>query len=210
MIPFAMRRHQVVGAGILAVLVTGLALYVSSHRALPEGLEPTGEPVATTPGLPSTPPGAREADGGPAAALPELPGRELLTPVPRSHYDGGLRSVADLAEVKLPKDRRRNPGPRAQQELEVLGYAFETLSEDVEDCLAQWDALDAGATGEVMLVFQIDKDGLQKSWVDSVVELPFGPKSCIANAVYGLDWAHVVDAPAEVSQRFELSRDAGR
>lgn len=192
------------------MLVAGLALYVSSHRALPEDLAPTGEPGAVTPPTPSTTPASGSVDAGHAAARPELPGRELLTPVPRSQYDGGLRSVADLAAVKLPKDRRENPGPRAQQELEILGYAFETLSEDVEDCLRQWDALDAGATGEVMLVFQIDKDGLQKSWVDSVLEVPLGPKSCIANAVYGLDWAHIVEAPAEVSQRFELSRDAGR
>lgn len=190
------------------VLLAGLALYVSSHRELPEGLQPAPG-AATTPVTPP-PPVPASRDAGPASTPAELPGRELLTPVPPAQYDGGLRSVSELAAVQFPKDRRGNPGPRAQQELEILGYAFETLADDVDDCLAQWDALDAGATGEVMLVFQLDQNGLQKSWVDSVMEVPLGPKSCIANAVYGLDWSHIVDQPAEVSQRFELSRDAGR
>lgn len=206
-----MRRHQLIGAGVLAVLVAGLALYVSTHDVTPDELAPS-------PGSGAPPPGASAAaspppspgDASAAVAPPEVPGRVPLTPVPRAHYDGGLRSVSELAAVKLPKDRREPPGPRAQQELEVLGYAFDTLAQDVDDCLAQWDALDAGAAGEVMLVFQIDRDGLQKSWVDSVVEVPLGPRSCIANAVYGLDWSHIVEQPAEVSQRFELSRDAGR
>ena len=206
-----MRRQQVAAAGLLLALLAGLVLYAS--REAPPRLPPTAPDAgASTPPTSGTSASLSPADAGQANAprAPELPGRALLPPVPPSHFDGGLRSVSDLAAVKLPKDRRLEPGPRAQQELEILGYAFETLAEDVDACLAQWDALDAGATGEVMLVFQLDADGLTKSWVDSVVELPLGPKSCIANAVYGLDWAHIVDAPAEVSQRFELGRDAGR
>lgn len=206
-----MRRHQLIGAGVLAILVAGLALYVSSHDVTPDGLEPsTGAGVTPLAASPSATPPGSPGDAATAVAPTEVPGRVPLTPVPRARYDGGLRSVSELAAVKLPKDRREPPGPRAQQELEVLGYAFDTLAEDVADCLAQWDALDAGATGEVMLVFQIDEDGLQKSWVDSVMEVPLGPRSCIANAVYGLDWSHIVEQPVEVSQRFELARDAGR
>ena len=114
-----------------------------------------------------------------------------------------------LGPPKPPTDKRAAPGARAQQELEILGYAFEALEEDVRECLSQWEALDAGATGEVMLVFQLDSKGLQKTWLDSAADVPFGPRSCISNAVYGLDWSNVVSEPAQVSQRFDLGAPDG-
>lgn len=110
---------------------------------------------------------------------------------------------------KQPLDKRTAPGARAAQELEILGYAFEALEEDVRECLAEWEALDAGATGEVMLLFDLDSKGLQKTWLESAADVPFGPRSCISNAVYGLDWSNVVTAPAQVSQRFDLGAPDG-
>lgn len=191
------------------VALAGLTLYLSSHRAPLE--QPQLAPIdagMTVTGPSNEQPSTRDTPDAAARASP-APARVLLSPVEPAHYDGGPRPVTELAAVRMPKDRRDNPGPRAKAELEIVGYAFETLAEDVEECLANWDAMDAGATGEVMLVFQIDKKGLQKSWVDSAVELPFGPRSCIANAVYGLDWSNIVEQPAQISQRFELGRDAG-
>lgn len=110
---------------------------------------------------------------------------------------------------KQPLDKRAAPGARAAQELEILGYAFEALEEDVRECLAEWEALDAGATGEVMLLFELDSKGLQKTWLESAADVPFGPRSCISNAVYGLDWSNVVTEPAQVSQRFDLGAPDG-
>lgn len=141
-----MRRQQVAAAGLLVALLAGLVLYASQEAppnlppAAPDAGAPSAAATTTTAATPST------ADAGEATEPPEqpLPGRVLLPPVPRSHFDGGLRSVSDLAAVNLPKDKRLQPGPRAQQELEILGYTFETLAEDVDECLAQWDALDAG------------------------------------------------------------------
>jgi len=199
-----------------AVVLVGLAAAVMLLlRSTPTGSLATamdaGTATAATPGAspaptaPAVPPAAPAPSTAPPAPVRvELP-RVAAPPA------GGRRAVLDLApDVHLPTDRRANPGPRAKAQLEILGYAFQTLREDVDDCLRQWGAMDAGAQGEVMLVFELDADGLQKSWVEGATEVPFGPRSCIANAVYGLDWSGVADEPVKVSQRFELGdRDAG-
>ena len=39
-----------------------------------------------------------------------------------------------------PVDKRDNPGPNAGRQMEIISHAFETLEEDVRDCLAEWDA----------------------------------------------------------------------
>jgi hypothetical protein len=88
-------------------------------------------------------------DAGPTAA-PTRRQVELAFTTPTATRDGGLRAVRGLAPPKPPTDKRAAPGARAPQELEILGYAFEALEEDVRECLSQWDALDAGATGEVL------------------------------------------------------------
>ncbi|MDP3498933.1 MAG: hypothetical protein Q8S33_01320 [Myxococcales bacterium] len=167
-----------------------------------------GRAATTPPTSPSTPVTLELVDAGPSAP-PIRRQVELAYAPPTVTSDAGLRAVRGLGPPKPPTDKRAAPGARAQQELEILGYAFEALEEDVRECLSQWEALDAGATGEVMLVFQLDSKGLQKTWLDSAADVPFGPRSCISNAVYGLDWANVVSEPAQVSQRFELSAPDG-
>lgn len=144
-----------------------------------------------------------------ATSAPSRRQVELAYTPPPVASDAGLRAVRGLGPPTPPTDKRAAPGARAQQELEILGYAFEALEEDVRECLSQWEALDAGATGEVMLVFQLDSKGLQKTWLDSAADVPFGPRSCISNAVYGLDWSNVVSEPAQVSQRFDLGAPDG-
>ncbi len=91
----------------------------------------------------------------------------------------------------------------------MIGYAFETLDEDVTECLAKWGQELPTAKDEVMIAFQIDKDGLQKAWVMDDAEIPFGPRTCFANAVYGIDWSHIVDHPAEVTWKFNLRPEDG-
>ncbi len=122
----------------------------------------------------------------------------------RTVFDAGLRSLTDNGRVPSgPVDRRGNAGPNAAREMEIISYAFETLEEDVRACLEQWgDAPPA----EVMIAFEIDANGLQKSWLEHQTEVPFGSRTCLANAVYGLDWSKIVDHPAKLTQRFELGR----
>lgn len=205
--------RRAVWAVVLVGLVAGVVLVMRGERrpVSPSGLEQaTAE--ARPPTAPADPRAAAraEADSG-AADAPRRRQVELAFTTPAASFDaGGLRAVRGLGPPKPPTDKRTAPGARAQQELEILGYAFEALEEDVRECLSQWEALDAGATGEVMLVFELDSKGLQKTWLDSAADVPFGPRSCISNAVYGLDWANVVTEPAQVSQRFDLGApDAG-
>jgi hypothetical protein len=53
-----------------------------------------------------------------------------------------------------------------------------------------------------MIGFDLDGKGLQKSWIQSDDEIPFGPRSCLANAVYGIDWSNIVDQPLEITHRY--------
>ncbi|MBK7860092.1 MAG: hypothetical protein IPJ65_16055 [Archangiaceae bacterium] len=86
---------------------------------------------------------------------------------------------------------------------------METLEEDIEACLAEWRKSEPEAQAQVLLGFEIDSGGLQRSWVDADGGLPFGVRSCFSNAVYGLDWSHLVEQPAQLTNRFSLG-DAGR
>lgn len=198
---------------LLVALAAGLA-FVMRGAATPTSPELTesiaaGHDAGVPKAVPDLATARPEVDGG-AADAPKRRQVELAFTTPAASFDaGGLRAVRGLGPPKPPTDKRTAPGARAQQELEILGYAFEALEEDVRECLSQWEALDAGATGEVMLVFQLDSKGLQKTWLDSAADVPFGPRSCISNAVYGLDWSNVVTEPAEVSQRFDLGAPDG-
>jgi hypothetical protein len=90
-----------------------------------------------------------------------------------------------------------------------LKYAFETLEDDVQACLAEWAASEPLPVREVVIAFELDPRGLQRSWVEGAADLPFGPRSCLASAVHGLDWSGLADEPAKVTARFQVG-DAGR
>lgn len=171
-----------------------------------EFVTPTQTPLPASNAAP--PRQVHDDDAGAADAPLKRRQVELAFTTPTPTTPGGLRAVRAMGP-KQPLDKRAAPGARAAQELEILGYAFEALEEDVRECLAEWEALDAGATGEVMLLFDLDSKGLQKTWLESAADVPFGPRSCISNAVYGLDWSNVVTAPAQVSQRFDLGAPDG-
>jgi hypothetical protein len=92
--------------------------------------------------------------------------------------------------------------------MEMVSDAMETLDDDIEECLAQWRKTEPSAPGQVMLAFELDAHGLQRSWVDSDAGVPFGVRTCFANAAYGLDWSHIVQKPAMITNRYNLG-DAG-
>ncbi len=153
------------------------------------------------------PPAALSADGSVALRVPEPPSRVPLAR-PTAAPDAGLRPLTERRAG--PTDKRERPGPNAGRQMEIISYAFETLEEDVRDCLQQWESAAPGEAAEVMIAFEIDADGLQRSWLEHEGEVPFGPRTCLANAVFGLDWSRIVDQPAKLTQRFSLVRaDAG-
>lgn len=108
-------------------------------------------------------------------------------------------------------DRRDNPGPDAPTELELVHAGLDTVREDVEACLDEWAKTDASVSGSVMIGFQLDESGLTESWVEGASELPFGVQTCFGNAVYGVDWSHVVSHPAQITNHFDIedTRDGG-
>jgi hypothetical protein len=166
--------------------------------------------------LPTAPADAGHTAAVVATAASPSPRVELPRPVALQQRDGGLRSVSQLAVAALaagarsgPIDRREHRGANAEREMEMLRYAFDTLEEDVRACLEEWNSLQPGEAGEVMISFEIDADGLQKSWLEHDAGIPFGPQTCFANAVYGLDWSKIVEHPAKLTMPFRLEREDG-
>jgi hypothetical protein len=151
----------------------------------------------------------------PAEAQKERPsslGGGARTELPRfepQHYDAGLKPLPPVEAAPGPIDRRENAGPNAKRELEAIRYGMDTLDEDIAACLDQWNGQAGRDAGTVMVGFKIDAKGLQTSWVDSDVEVPFGPRTCFASAVYGIDWSHIVESPVQITHRFSLSADGG-
>jgi hypothetical protein len=211
------------GATILVLLGVAAAVVLWLYDNTPRGLSPSKEaPVPRserTTSERSTNEDALQSgtskpsgSGAPAHDAPLAP-QGATTELPRfapEHYGGGLRSLAAIQQPDGPVDRRAHPGPRAKQELEAIRYGLDTLDDDVAACLEQWNRLDGRDAGSVLLGFNIDAKGLQRSWVQSDADVPFGPRTCLANAVYGIDWSHIVDAPVQVTNRFDLSpKDGG-
>ncbi len=202
-------RRAMAVLGLTLVVVVLLWVVWLAHSPTASQHEPT-QPDAPPPAsparseLPTTPPLP------PRARKPGEPGRTEL-PRPSAPSAETPKPLAQPpADRPMPVDRRGTTSPRAQHELEVLSYGFETLDEDLQACLDQWAALDPKKTPEVMLGFELEASGLTRSFVEGDDEVPFGPKTCLANAVYGIDWSHIVDHPAKVTKRFTITeRDAG-
>lgn len=201
--------------GLVGAVVAAIAIFLV-HRERPAPAEPPAAPLAPVnpriPGqdqaagfVPPAPPSEPLAPRPAPAAVPRV---ELPRPPP-AQYPQGLKALTPPEAPNGPVDKRGGPvTPESKRQMEMVSYAFETLEEDVEECLKQWPG-DAPPQ-EVMLAFEIDKDGLQKSWLEHAGDVPFGPRTCLANAVYGLDWSKIVEQPAMLTQRYTLGRDAGR
>lgn len=183
--------------GLLGVLVVLGILRLTPRSTV---VEARVAPDAAQAGLPGRIPG--QDQGSPM--VPKAPPVEVPLTRPVLNPSVVLKPLAIEAPRGEPGpiDKRENAGPNAAREMEILRYGFETLEEDVQDCLKEWDA----APANVMIAFEIDASGLQRSWVEHDVEIPFGPRTCLSNAVYGLDWSKIVDQPAKLTQRFELGR----
>lgn len=203
-----MNKRLAVAAAVL--LAGALLFFLRSKTPAPA---PAAEPLGlANPRIPG------QDQAAPMPSLPPLPPREVegrarqvaLDRPPPSQYPSGLKPLTPPDAPTGPVDKRGGPAtPNAKRQMEIIGYAFQTLEEDVEDCLKQWDGAAPGQAQEVMIAFEIDEAGLQRSWLEHEGEVPFGPRSCLANAVYGLDWSKIVDHPAKLTQRYTLARDGG-
>ena len=211
MTPTSGRRFILGFLGALG-LIAGLLFLARPERPVVRKAEPLDtHPVEAGRILGVDPAAAIGSRPLPAAPVPatriQVP---LERPAP-GPSDVGLRALRVPEAIPSgPVDKRGNPGPNAARQMEIIRYAFETLEEDVRACLEQWESSAPGEATEVMIAFEIDAAGLQKTWLEHQTEVPFGPRTCLANAVYGLDWSKIVDQPAKLTQRFELGRKDAR
>lgn len=150
---------------------------------------------------PATPPSRRRpapVNAAPAAAPPP----EAPRPIDAA---ASPEEGAAEAENAGPIDRRRpdqQDGGGLQASIkQMMDYA----SEDIERCISDWAAVDPNLAGEVVIGFQFDKDGLTSAWVTDHSDVPAGPRSCFAAAVYDIDWSGLTDEPVEVTWPFSFS-----
>ena len=204
----------VVGALVLFALVwwqlkAPAPMDTSAPASSPQRVaRPPEAPPATGPSTVTqrvSPPAKRIAAAqGPRRAPP--PTHVELTPPPAKSDDS--RYWVPPPETNL-RDRRETPGPHAARERVAVGYALDTLDDDIEDCLDQWRKTQVSLQGSLMLSIEIDAKGVKKAWVDTDAGIPLGPQSCFSNAVYGIDWSHMVDSPAKITRPYSFDQDGG-
>ena len=192
------------GAAVLGWNVQGGDEAAKSTREQSDAPKPT-----RTDALPMQVESAQRS-GPVRATAPQVvvpPSRTVLNPPAAAARDSTSTAAAPRGRLI---DRRTDPGANAPSEREQLGYAVETLDEDVEACLAEWSKSQVEVSGEVMLAVQIDPTGMKEAWVEREGEVPLGPRSCFANAAFGIDWSHMVDSPVKITRRYTFPADAGR
>jgi hypothetical protein len=209
-------NRKLVFAALVAVALLVLLLIFAAPREPPVTHELSG-PVAMVEQVEREAAGSPPPRSAPAAPRTRLPRPAIAAAAGGAVTDASASAAGSPASAPIRisqlggklRDRRDDPGPDAPGELELIHAGLDTIAEDIEACLAEWSQSGGQAEGEVMLAFQLDESGLADSWVVDPAELPFGVKTCFANAVYGVDWSHVVRKPAEITQRFTVSRDGG-
>lgn len=154
-------------------------------------------------GAQATPPAAPQRQTPPPAAPLT---RIELTPPKAVPHDSDY--TVPPPETRL-RDRRAHPGPHAASERVAVGYALDTLDEDIQACLDQWRKTQTQLQGSLMLSIEINADGLQKAWIDTDGGVPLGPQSCFANAVYGIDWSHMAQEPAKITRPYSFVEEDG-
>ena len=171
-----------------------------SAPQVPRNPGPIGEaPAVAPPTRSSTPPSA------PAPIESSATRTELTPPAART---AGPSYWVPPPNTRL-RDRRSDAGPHAAREREAVGYALDTLDEDIDACLDQWRKTDVSLSGSLMLTIELDPKGVQKAFIDTDGGVPLGPQSCFANAVYGIDWSHLVDSPAKITRPYAFAADGG-
>jgi hypothetical protein len=85
------------------------------------------------------------------------------------------------------------PAPKSFLTGEDLQEAFaltmrEDVTEDIMECLNAWWLLDPAIEGRVDLEVVLDSTGLKEAAIVDHAQVPFGPLSCFATALYRTQW----------------------
>jgi hypothetical protein len=157
--------------------------------------------------VPGRPGGGGTAADGPGRALHSPGARTAIPRPPRlpGEPDGGaaLRRPV-VSRVDQLVDKTGDPDTEANRErMAQVMAGLDLVEEDVEECLARWGEVDPGVAGTVHLRFNIDPAGLHDVWLEDYTEVPAGPLSCFASAVYSVDWSSMTEKPIDISVPFD-------
>ena len=117
------------------------------------------------------------------------------TPIPRDLQIQEESEETGGEEPLVPTLADR-PGDGAADDLvpeeEIVEMVRRVMEEEVvdsiEDCLHAWWMLDPALEGRVVLEFQLDATGLAEAGIRDHSEVPMGPLTCFATALYAADW----------------------
>jgi RNA polymerase sigma-70 factor (ECF subfamily) len=168
------------------------------------------------------------AAGGPARRTAGNAGRLLgnyrrgaRTAVPR-FTAAVARDAVPPAFIRPPRlepmagpERLRNRFPQEPPNFkDTQRRVHENLTavhERAQKCLEKYSGDDPSLRPGVMLGISADPTGLQSVWIEDRVDVPEGPLTCFASAIYELDWSGITDRPAEITFRIRYQNpDAGR
>jgi len=206
---------------LAALVIAALVLTVSTRTgtgASEPGAAPTpsaGAPAAGSASPLAAPgtaaPGPSMPPAGAPRAIPRVGARTILPRPPPRAAAAGDAAVPRAVPTEGLRDRRGKPPSEQSKELmEHVKAGLDLVEEDVEACIKAWTDADPSIQGKVLLGFQIGEDGLGKVWIQDYEDVPRGPLTCFASAVYDVDWSGMTDEGVEITVPFEYGGpDAG-
>ncbi len=84
---------------------------------------------------------------------------------------------------------------------------MEDVRGDIAGCITDWLTVEPSIEGRVSVGFRINADGLQEAWIVDHEDVPSGPLTCFATAVYAADWEGISDEPVEVTFPFVVASE---
>jgi hypothetical protein len=202
-----MKRWIVPGAlgGVLVAVLLALLDRPPAPRPSQPGSAPAGVAAPSSPGPggsgPADSPASKtttSATSGAAAA----PAKPTRTRIPRPTTPPS-RPPKPVPHADGPVDR--TGGKASPATIEAIRAGLDLVREDAEGCVDEWKASVPDFAGEVKLGFDLGPDGLQDVWIIDHTDVPDGPLTCFASAVYGVDWTGVSDAPLEVTENYTVT-----
>jgi hypothetical protein len=143
--------------------------------------------------------------------------RDLEAAVPLDYVAQTPKSFEEGARVVIPPEMAKSPLPKANEDhgaedglvdtslqgglpeaksllkgedlrIAIAQTMRDEVTEDIMECLNAWWLLDPAIEGRVDLEVVLDASGLKEAAIVDHAEVPFGPLSCFATALYRTAW----------------------
>lgn len=172
---------------------------------------------------PTPTPETPEAPPEPIAEPPVPPASEL-DPAPPAQAPRRARTFSEGSRVHIPRpavdmSAADAPSQAVEERQQALGTLPTTLSaeeiqdvvqgqviEPVKECVLDWMELDPGLEGEVVVGFTLGPEGLMDVEIVDHSDVPAGPLSCFASAVWEAGWP-AVDGEVVVNYPFVFTQE---